>query len=255
MTEEDTLIATPTAADAVQFASPKEGEMIALADTWLKKYYDRQATMLPDDQRHAVKKGESWGIDSWEEADARLHSDHAAVKLKANSGSWFIYLPHWQMPSMILFEAPSKLPKASDVDWHDNRCPVSKYFTVGEVINNSDERRPIRGDGEASARDIQNNIIAIARKMDKIREWWGGPLGVNSWYRPWAVNRRIGSRAPNHPSGYAVDFRPLNGSVWDLQNRFKKEWYDAGKWEGGFGLGARKGFVHLDLRGKRTWNY
>ncbi|NEP47243.1 MAG: peptidase M15, partial [Okeania sp. SIO2H7] len=94
-----------------------------------------------------------------------------------------------------------------------------------------------------------------ARKMDDIREWWGGPLGVNSWYRPWHVNTRIGSRAPNHPNGYGIDFRPLNGSVWEMQKRFQEEWYNAGKWNGGFGLGARKGFVHLDLRGKRVWNY
>ena len=84
----------------------------------------------------------------------------------------------------------------------------SKYFTVGEVCNLSRERIP-------TATDIKQNIINIARHMDDIREWWGGPLGVNSWYRPWSVNTRIGSRAPNHLGGYAVDFRPLNGSVWD----------------------------------------
>ncbi len=47
--------------------------------------------------------------------------------------------------------------------------------------------------------------------------------------RPWHVNTRIGSRVPNHPNGYGVDFRPLQGEVWELQKRFQAEWYEEGK--------------------------
>ena len=118
----------------------------------------------------------------------------------------------------------------------------------------SRERIP-RDDGQWSEREIKQNVIIAARHLDEIREWWGGPIGVNSWLRPWKVNARIGSRAPNHPSGTGIDFRPLGGSVWEMQKRFKAEWYDTGKHSGGLGLGANKGFLHTDLRGKRIWNY
>lgn len=221
----------------------------ALQDTWLKRDY-RPADELSEHYKKFVKKGERYPVDSYDERDAGTDfGGHILVNMAYGTGTWYIYSLHWQMPWQIVVEKPpAKVPEWDQVDWNNWSAPVSKYFTVGEVTNMSRERIP-------TATDIKKNIIAIARQMDDIREWWDGPLGVNSWYRPWAVNTRIGSRAPNHPGGYAVDFRPLNGSVWDLQARFQKEWYDTGKWKGGFGLGANKGFIHIDLRDRRVWNY
>ena len=106
--------------------------------------------------------------------------------------------------------------------------------------------------------DVKKNIIKIARAVDEIREEWG-PIGVNSFYRPWHINRAIGSRSSNHPSGTAMDFRCLRGNTIGLERMIKEKYYDSGKWNGGMGFGAaRKNFVHLDLNpqyGKRCWNY
>lgn len=222
----------------------------ALADTWLKKDYRILADLLADDHKLAVPEGKIYKVESVEERDADTDmGGHFLVNLAHSAGTWYIFGEHWQLPWQVVVEhPPAKLPEWNQVNWKDWDAPVSKYFTVGEVTNRSAERIP-------TAPDIKKNIIAIARKMDEIREWWGSPLAVNSWYRPWPVNIRIGSRAPNHPGGYAVDFRPLKGSVYELEKRFKSEWYDTGKWKGGFGLGARKGFIHIDLRGRRMWNY
>ncbi|MEM9219291.1 MAG: D-Ala-D-Ala carboxypeptidase family metallohydrolase [Cyanobacteria bacterium P01_F01_bin.150] len=222
----------------------------ALRDTWLKKDYRYNAVELADDQKVEVLKGKTYFVTVADEQAASIEmGGHFQVDLEYGAGTWFIYAEHWQLPwQAILDTPPPKRPEWNEVNWSDWSAPVSKYFTVGEVTNLSRERIP-------TETNIKKNIIAIARHMDDIREWWGGPLGVNSWYRPWHVNTRIGSRAPNHPNGYGIDFRPLNGSVWELQKRFQSEWYNEGKWSGGFGLGARKGFIHLDLRGKRIWNY
>lgn len=222
----------------------------ALRDTWLKKDYRYNADDLADNYKVQVVKGKHYQVLSYDERDNGTDiGGHFQIDLDYGAGTWFIYAEHWKLPWQVAMKEPPKtLPEWNEVNWSDWNAPVSHYFTVGEVCNLSRERIP-------TAADIKKNIIAIARHMDDIREWWGGPLGVNSWYRPWHVNARIGSRAPNHPGGYAVDFRPLNGSVWELQKRFHEEWYNAGKWNGGFGLGARKGFIHLDLRGKRVWNY
>ena len=149
----------------------------------------------------------------------------------------------WQEP-----HSSGKQPEWHEVNWLDMSAPVSKHFTVKEVCLGQRERIP-------DSDEVKKNVIRVARKMDEIREWWGSPIAVNSWYRPWSVNRRIGSRSPNHPGGTGVDFRPLNGSTWEMQKRFEAEWYNAGRWQGGFGRGAKKGFIHVDLRGRRSWNY
>ena len=222
----------------------------ALQDTWLKKDYRYSADQLADSHKVAAAKGKRYKVESYDERDADTEmGGHFKIDLAHNGGTWYIFAEHWQLPwQIVVEEPPKKIPEWNEVNWSDWSAPVSKYFTVGEVTNMSRERIP-------TDTQIKKNIIAIARNMDEIREWWGGPIGINSWYRPWHVNTRIGSRAPNHPGGYAVDFRPLGGSVWELQKRFQDEWYNRGKWKGGFGLGAQRGFVHLDLRNKRVWNY
>jgi hypothetical protein len=222
----------------------------ALEDTWLKKDHHIQASLLSADRKVQVPAGKIYQVDTVEERDADTEmGGHFRIDLAHGAGTWYLFGEHWKLPWQVeVKNPPSKLPEWDQINWNDWSAPVSKYFTVGEVTLKQRERIP-------SQPDIKKNVVAIARKMDEIREWWGAPLAVNSWYRPWAVNARIGSRAPNHPGGYAVDFRPMKGSVWELQKRFKDEWYDTGKWQGGFGLGAPKGFIHLDLRGRRMWNY
>ncbi|MEM9214918.1 MAG: D-Ala-D-Ala carboxypeptidase family metallohydrolase [Cyanobacteria bacterium P01_F01_bin.150] len=222
----------------------------ALQDTWLKKDYRYGAADLTDSHKVAAAKGKRYKVLSYDERDGRTEmGGHFKIELDHGGGTWYIFAEHWQLPWQVFVKEPLQtVPEWNEVDWTDWNAAVSKYFTVGEVTNMSRERIP-------TATEIKKNIIAIARHMDDIREWWNGPLAVNSWYRPWHVNARIGSRAPNHPNGYGIDFRPLGGSVWELQKRFQNEWYNTGKWNGGFGLGASKGFIHLDLRNKRIWNY
>lgn len=134
------------------------------------------------------------------------------------------------------------------INWKDFNSKISKYFTVGEVALHQTDRLPTNPTHQA-------NAVKLALKLDEVREWWGSPLTVNSWYRPPRVERRIGGSFANHPFGFAADIRPSNGSIWDFQRRFEKEWYNTGKWNGGFGRGAVRGFCHFDLRSRRAWNY
>lgn len=138
--------------------------------------------------------------------------------------------------------------KNPTINWKDFNSKVSEYFTVGEVSLHQTERI-------VTNKQHQSNAIRLALELDKVREWWGSPLIVTSWYRPPSVERRIGGSGYSHPFGLAVDFKPANGSVWDLQAKFQKEWYNTGKWKGGFGLGAKRGFQHLDLKERRCWDY
>ncbi len=148
----------------------------------------------------------------------------------------------------------SPLPQKRAIDWDDFDCKISKYFTVGEVTNRDSRRIP------ASGSDVAKNILSMAIELDKIREAWGKPIRVTSWYRPVAINRAIGGASRSqHICGRGVDIHPLNGDIVAFQG-----WLDD-RWFGALGYGARRGFVHLDNRNGKgfddsgekgvRWNY
>lgn len=144
--------------------------------------------------------------------------------------------------------APTQL-KYNQGNFNDFSQKISQYFTVGEVTKNSTKRIP-------KQEYIKNNIVELAKKLDEVRQWWGSGLIVTSWYRPPKINKAVGGVSNSqHLYGKGVDIRPQNGKVGELQNRFNKEWYLSGKWQGGFGTGAERGFIHLDTGGKRKWKY
>jgi len=133
------------------------------------------------------------------------------------------------------------------INWSDWNAKVSTYFTVGEVTQRDRRRIP-------NSTTIQNDILALAAELDKVRVAWGSGILVNSWYRPPAVNSEVGG-APNsqHIYGRAVDIRPGNGDLNGLQS-----WLDNGIWSNrALGYGASCcGFVHIDTRaGRIRWNY
>lgn len=130
------------------------------------------------------------------------------------------------------------------IDWKDFNCKVSDYFSVKEVTHN-DKRRIPQSDS------IKQNIILLANELDNVRSAWGKPIGVTSWYRPPAINAAVGG-VPNsqHITGKAADIYPINGDIWAFQ-----KWLDS-RWNKALGYGAKKGFVHVDLRpGRLRWNY
>lgn len=152
---------------------------------------------------------------------------------------------HMGLPDKIGAESWAVLSQPCIVpDWGNFSSKVSKYFTVGEVSQNSRERivyNPVH----------RANVLRLAAELDKVREAWGKPLGVTSWYRPMPVEIRIGGSRANHPFGYAADIYPIGGDIYKFQAWLDKFW---GK-RGGLGYGAKKGFVHVDLRPYRRWNY
>lgn len=139
-----------------------------------------------------------------------------------------------------------KVPRV--INWMDFNCPVSKYFTIGEVSKFSSERIVLN-------KEHQNNVILIAKELDKIREEWGKPIGVTSWYRPTAINRRVGGVSNSqHINGSGVDIYPIGSNGLEFE-----QWLDK-RWERALGWGQRKqrGFTHIDLRNqpkKIRWSY
>lgn len=56
-------------------------------------------------------------------------------------------------------------------------------------------------------REIEENIMEVAKRMDLIREHLSRPLIVTSWFRPFHYNKQIGgTRQSQHLIGRACDF-------------------------------------------------
>lgn len=230
--------------------------IIAEQDTILKKS-TKQSSELTADQRHEVFAGKRYQVTTYGQEEV----NHLKVSLGHGAGDWFIYIPHWNISWLDNKEQVKEpynedaregyinLPYGGrDVDWNNPEAAVSKYFKVKEVTLGDSRRIP-----EDPA--IMENILQLAQELDKIREAWGSPLLINSWYRPPLVNRSIGGASNSqHLYGLAADIRPANGRGVEFEN-----WLDSVAWSNralGYGQRANKNFTHLDLRQERIrWNY
>jgi zinc D-Ala-D-Ala carboxypeptidase len=122
---------------------------------------------------------------------------------------------------------------------------VGSHFTWGEATRDGSRiPRDTRYRGELiSAEEIVDNIITLARELDKIRAQFGNnPIVINSWYRPPEINALTDGAAEKsyHIIGLAADIRVLNrdaGRVFDVLDL---------TWQGG--LGKYEGRTHVDLR-------
>jgi hypothetical protein len=126
------------------------------------------------------------------------------------------------------------------IDWANTHCPISQYFSVGEVTQLDPERIPSPGSEE----EIQ--IMLLAGELDLIRDSWGAPLAITSWYRPYEINLACGGVPDSqHITGGAADIYPIVGDGQHFE-----EWLDL-YWGGGLGYGQHsgRGFTHVDLRG------
>ena len=201
-------------------------------DTLLKNLTKEQLIIV---QRQLTNKGFFTFIDG-------IYGDETAGNFRKWKASVHMGLPLViGAESWALLTAPSVQP-----DFGDFNAKVSKYFTVGEVSQNAKDRIVYHPTHRA-------NVLRLAAELDKIREAWGKPIGVTSWYRPLLVNRKIGSSDKSqHIIGAAADIYPIGGDI----NRFQS-WLDKGLWKNrALGRGAHRGFVHVDLRsGYIRWPY
>lgn len=145
-------------------------------------------------------------------------------------------------------------PKAP-IDWHNPKCKVSRYFSVQEVTQGDTRRIPEAGS------DIEANILRLAKELDAIREAWGSPIGVTSWYRPPKVNaEKRGATNSQHLYGLAADIYTMDATdQFHPRNRVFEHWLDTTAWADralGYGCKASRGFTHVDLRpGRIRWDY
>ena len=109
-------------------------------------------------------------------------------------------------------------------------------------------------DGLAMPNDVLENVKELAHNLQKVRDYLGEPIHINSGYRSTAHNAAIGGKpASQHLVGKAADITMRNFTAKDLSLVIEKMINNGDIKEGGVGL--YNGFVHYDIRGhKRRWN-
>jgi len=126
---------------------------------------------------------------------------------------------------------------------------LTNNFTKSEFDCKSGEEMPL---------DVLENVKLLAIQLQKIRDYVGKPIRINSAYRSEAHNEAIGGvKTSQHILGKAADitidtFTP-DEVVSIIENMLTNEML------GGFyigGLGSYNTFTHIDIRDKKArWNF
>lgn len=82
---------------------------------------------------------------------------------------------------------------------------LTPHFTIEELTHSDMASR--RGIDNQPPADVLPRLVALAQKLEEVRDLVGAPLVIHSGYRSPAVNRAVGgSTLSAHCNGYAADF-------------------------------------------------
>ena len=139
-----------------------------------------------------------------------------------------------RLPTGEIVYKHTPIYNGSNFSWgeatHNCTRPISDLIIDGRLIIESGK--------------IQQNIVATAKKLDRVRSLLGErPIWVNSWYRPSHVNARVGgAKYSRHQYGDAVDICSDYHSPRTIY-RLLRDIHMGG-------MGCYYSFVHLDWRGQ-----
>jgi hypothetical protein len=246
-------------------------ELTVLDHTVLKPSTD-QASTLPANVLIPVEKGKVLPILAYLEEDGHLKItlDPEKIDCKALGGknTHWIYGGHIEDPAGF---GPSNNPK--DTPPAPAKAGMGTPFTLPGYQGRYWSGSPVHKDAEhvswgealhfngASYRApenaaIVNNIIQVSKEVQKIRDMYGKPVRIHSFFRDSATNKRVGgARFSQHTLGSAVDFSIPGVPVMDIYRRLDPTW------PGGLAYSTKMGFVHLDIRnrisggGRARWAY
>ena len=212
-----------------------------------------QAKDLPDSEKLSVSQRELTVKNFQERGVHLLVTLINPIDNNSNRLDWYVYEGHIDLLKIATYSPPMdepepinrgilfRLPGRGQVGTDDSIIPNGN-FTWGEATKNG-TRIPVN-------ELIVNNIIAMARRMEEVRERLGNrPTIITSWYRPPRVNQAVGGASRStHLQGHGVDFLVSGLAPREVQRQLDS-W-----WPGGLGYG--RSFTHLDNRGYRArWNY
>jgi uncharacterized protein YcbK (DUF882 family) len=82
---------------------------------------------------------------------------------------------------------------------------ISKHITYKEATQSPTATR-LKIDNTPSAEVLANMRLVAEMCFEPLREWYGRPITINSFYRSPALNRAVrGARNSDHIKGFAID--------------------------------------------------
>ena len=209
-------------------SKPEVLRIVARQGTVLKKS-TKQADELGEKEVLQVPAGKEYGVVAYTEVAA---GSHAQVELAHGAGTWYIWEPHWRRVSGTGGAKP-----AAEIDWSNFGSLVTPSVTVGEILQWDKRRIPPAGSS------VRGRLVKTAQEFQRIRDAWGRPLGVTSWYRPEPINQQVGGvPGSRHVGGEAFDVYPTDKPLEAFYQWIRP------RWTGGLGDGRPRGFIHLDTR-------
>ena len=123
---------------------------------------------------------------------------------------------------------------------------ISKHITYAEAIHsNTAKRKGI--DNTPNQTQVEAMKILAEKIFEPLREWVGGPIKVNSFFRSEALNEAIGGAASSqHCKGQAIDIDDVYGkkSNAEMSNWIKETLsVDQIIWE--FGTAMQPNWIHV----------
>ncbi len=123
---------------------------------------------------------------------------------------------------------------------------ISDHITYAEAIHsNTAKRKNI--DNTPNETQVEAMKLLAEKVFEPLREWVGGPIKVNSFFRSEALNEAIGGSATSqHCKGQAIDIDDVYGrkSNAEMYNWIKENLnFDQMIWE--FGTDMQPNWVHV----------
>jgi hypothetical protein len=82
---------------------------------------------------------------------------------------------------------------------------ISKHITVKEATQSATATR-LKIDNKPSAEVLANMKLVAEKCFEPLREWYGKPITINSFYRSPALNKAVkGAKNSDHVKGMAID--------------------------------------------------
>ena len=127
-----------------------------------------------------------------------------------------------------------------------NNMKISNHITYAEAIHsNTAKRRCI--DNTPNPTQVENMKLTAEKIFEPLREWVGGPIKVNSFFRSSELNTKIGgSKTSQHCKGQAIDIDDVFGykTNAEMYNWIKENLdFDQMIWE--FGTDMNPNWVHI----------
>jgi hypothetical protein len=132
------------------------------------------------------------------------------------------------------------------------KTKISKHITYHEATFSATALR--LGIDNKPSEDILNNMKLVAKMcFEPLREWYGKPITINSFYRSSDLNKAVkGAKNSDHVKGFAIDIdTPSNSENKKLFNWLKSNVeYDQLIWE--YGNASGPDWVHISFKPKNN---